>query len=307
MIYCNICGGQTTLVEVKEQMLGLNEYYTYNKCNDCGHTHLSSPPENLSKYYNTKSYYSFNSSNISFFSKGLMLIKKALVFFNSKKSLLFSSSLKALLSIKGINKSISILDYGCGDGQFVEELKGLGFANVKGFDPYLPNVKFQNNDVYLFNDTAYLSQNCWDIITLNHVFEHIYQPIEELQKLNKLLCKRGKLILRFPIIDSFAFEKYQENWVQFDAPRHLNLFTRKSIQLAVEKAGNFKIIAMYDDSFHFQFTGSDLYTKNLSLSPKDNNRLKRLLSFKTYQYHFLAKKLNKQKRGDQMAIILEQL
>ena len=64
---------------------------------------------------------------------------------------------------------------------------------------------------------------------------------------------------------------------------------------------------MYDDSFHFQFTGSELYLKNLSLRPENNNRKKRFLSLSTYRYHFLAKKLNKQNKGDQMTIILEKI
>jgi hypothetical protein len=55
---------------------------------------------------------------------------------------------------------------------------------------------------------------------------------------------------------------------------------------------------MYDDSYHFQFTGSELYLKHLSLKEANNSRIKRLLSLKTYQYHFMAKKLNKQKKGD---------
>ena len=199
------------------------------------------------------------------------------------------------------------MDYGCGAGQFVKELQELGFTGTRGFDPYLPASLNDWEKLGLTDEYKTLQSANWDAITLNHVFEHLENPIDILQNLNKLLGKNGKLILRFPIIDSFAFEKYRENWVQFDAPRHINLFTRKSIQLAVEKAGNYKIVAMYDDSFHFQFTGSELYLKKLSLSPKHNNQLKRLLSFKTYQYHFKAKKLNKQNKGDQMVIILEKL
>ena len=310
MINCNICGAATATMEVTEQMLGLNESFVYHQCIKCGHTHLDELPKNMQKYYAPQEYYSFKNESTylrNALNKYMRFLKKILLKLTVKKSFLFSSALQSLLSIKGINENTSILDYGCGAGQFVEELNGMGFNKARGFDPYLPIIKTNQNVTVLSNNLKSLQSNCWDIITLNHVFEHLENPIQILQDLNKLLCSKGKLLLRFPIIDSFAFEKYRENWVQFDAPRHINLFTRKSIQLAVEKAGDFKIISMYDDSFHFQFTGSDLYMSNLSLSPKDNNRLKRLLSLKTYQYHFLAKKLNRQNRGDQMVIILEQL
>ena len=312
MIICNICGGDTTQIEVKEQMLGLQEKFIYNQCTACGHTHISSIPDNIEKYYNAEEYYSFNTTN-SFtatqFSTSSFKnrVKKLLLSLHLTKNMLFSAAMKALLAIKGINRQQKILDYGCGAGQFVNELIATGFTNARGYDLYLPGKIEINGEVYLSDNLSAFENNLWDIITLNHVFEHIIDPIGLLNDLKKMLPPGGKLLLRFPVIDSFAFEKYKDNWVQFDAPRHLNLFTRKSIQLAIEKAGGLAIEKLYDDSFHFQFTGSELYLKRLSLKREDNNRKKRLLSPDTYRYHFLAKKLNQQNKGDQVVVILERL
>ena len=308
MINCNICGGSTTQLKVKEQMMGLKEQFIYHQCSVCGHTHLFPIPPDIGKYYDTKVYYSFRTDREFAVSgkKSIKLrLKKILLQLGVKKNFLFSAALKSLMSVKAINIKSDILDYGCGAGQFVEELNSLGFINTKGYDPFLPKDVTRNEKVYLTNNLNEFKIKHWDIITLNHVFEHLEEPMQVLQDLRGLLKDNGKLILRFPIIDSYAFEKYRENWVQFDAPRHLNIFTRKSIQLAVEKAGGFTIVSLYDDSFHFQFTGSELYLKKLSLHPENNNRKKRLLSLSTYRYHFLAKKLNRQNKGDQMTIILE--
>ena len=297
-------------MQVKEQMMGSNEEFVYHQCIICGHTHLPSIPENIGRYYDTKAYYSFKEERgipKLVITKIRQSVKKIFIQLKLRRNFLFSSALEALLSADKINKTTSILDYGCGAGQFVKELNDLGFYNACGFDPFLPVVLQNQNKLHLTNDLKTFKNAGWDIITLNHVFEHLENPIEVLSSFNKLLNKDGKLILRFPIIDSFAFEKYKENWVQFDAPRHINLFTRKSIRIAVEKGGNFKILKEYDDSFHFQFTGSELYLKKLTLSPQHNSQLKRLLSFKTYQYHFQAKKLNSRQLGDQMVIILEKL
>jgi SAM-dependent methyltransferase len=307
MVYCNICSGNTKTLRVKEQMMGLQETFIYNQCLICGHTQIESLPLNISSYYDTKEYYSFK-KDIGF-SKSIkkikLFLKKILTRLNVKKSILFSSALQSVLSIKSISKQSYILDYGCGNGQFVKELISLGFINTKGFDPYLSsNLK---EGLPLSNNLEDLQIVSWDIILLNHVFEHLENPVSALKDLQKMLSDKGKLVLRFPVIDSFAFEKYKENWVQFDAPRHLNLFTRKSIKLLIEKIGSYKIIDMYDDSFHFQFTGSELYLKKLSLSPKHNSQLKRLLSYKTYQYALKAKKLNKQAKGDQIVLILEKI
>lgn len=309
MIQCNICGGSTKAFEVKEQMMGLNEVFIYNQCIECGHAHLQQIPEKMDRYYDTENYYSFveNTTIVGKVVKRLTLfLKKILIILNVKNCFLNSAPLKSLLSIKGIRKQETILDYGCGAGQFVNELNKLGFEKAKGFDPFLPKDVIKNGKVEATNNLSKINNECWNIITLNHVFEHLPNPIEKLIELNSLLCKDGKLLLRFPVIDSYAFEKYRQNWVQLDAPRHLNLFSRKSIRIAIEKAGNLKVLSFYDDSYHFQFTGSELYRKNLSLK-KHNNRLKRILSLKTYQYHFLAKKLNSENRGDQVVIILEKI
>jgi 2-polyprenyl-3-methyl-5-hydroxy-6-metoxy-1,4-benzoquinol methylase len=309
MITCNICGGNVTSIAVNEQMQGRQEKFIYSQCTACGHTHLSNPPQHIEKYYDSKEYYSFNNKN-SFTEKlnksSLKIqLKKVLLSLQFKKNILFSAAMKALLSVKGINKRKQILDYGCGAGQFVKELIETGFENARGYDLFLPRKIEINGEAYLSDNLYAFKNKFWDIITLNHVFEHVPDPIELLKELKKILLPGGKLLLRFPVIDSFAFEKYKENWVQFDAPRHINLFTRKSIGIAISKAGDFTIESVYDDSFHFQFTGSELYLKKLSLKPEDNNRKKRLLSADTYRYHFLAKKLNKQKKGDQIVVILE--
>ena len=302
-IKCNICGHDTKQVEVKEQMLGMSEKFMYYMCINCGHTHLENIPEDLGKYYNIDSYYSFTKQQKE---KSIgNAIQKILLKFNSTDNMFFSRSMQSFLKAISTNTDLNILDYGCGSGYFVDELQQLGFRSAKGYDPFLPLPKTNSTGVYLSNNLDVFAIKKWDIITLNHVFEHLIDPVQVLQDLKNLLTENGLLVLRFPVIDSHAFDKYQENWVQFDAPRHINLFTRKSIRLAVDKATGFEIVKLYDDSFHFQFTGSELYMKNNSLSPANNNRRKRLLSLSTYQYHFLAKKLNRKNQGDQIVIILK--
>lgn len=307
MAVCNVCGGNTTPITVKEQMIGLKEDFIYHQCTDCGHTHLGETPNDLGKYYKEEKYYSFRKQKTP---AALLLSKiksfgtKKAVQLKIKDSFLLSPSLNALLTVKGISKASKILDFGCGIGKFVHELRAAGFTEAVGYDLFLQE-NFQNNGkIFLTNDLKNFGKSQWDIITLNHVFEHLENPLRMLTELQKKLLSGGKIILRIPVIDSQAYEKYKENWVQFDAPRHINLFTRKSIKLAIEKNTQFKIVNMYDDSSHFQFTGSNLYLEKKTLQPSDNNFYKRLTSIKTYYYYYLSKKLNRQNRGDQVTVVL---
>ncbi len=312
MATCNICGSETKQMEVQEQMLGLKEKFVYNQCINCGHTHINAIPADMAKYYNSKEYYSFSNKNSftkeSFNSPGAKSkLKKMMLSLGFKNSFLYSAALKAFLSIKQLKKEIKVLDYGCGAGQFVKELIDVGFVNARGYDLFLPENISIDNELYLSSNLSLFKNNSWDVVTLNHVFEHVYSPIQTLKEIHEIMPVGGRLLLRFPVIDSYSFEKYKENWVQFDAPRHINLFTRKSIRMAVEQAGGYKIENIYDDSFHFQFTGSELYLKKLSLKPVDNSFTKRLFSPDAYRYHFLAKKLNRQNKGDQIVVILEKV
>jgi SAM-dependent methyltransferase len=304
-VRCNICGGPTTLIEVKEQMLGLSETFTYYSCLNCGHTHLENPPENLSKYYNPDEYYSFRRRKLLVDNLFVNTIKKILLQAGPVNNLFFSCSLKAVLKTNQITKATKILDYGCGAGQFVNELLNMGFKNATGFDPFLPVNKSKKEGIYLANkiDSLYLKK--WDIVVLSHVLEHLHDPIEILKSISSLLNPNGLVVLRFPVIDSYAFKKYRENWVQFDAPRHLNLFTRKSIKFVLQNLTEFTIVSCYDDSFHFQFTGSELYMRKKTLNRGNSSQVKRLLSFSTYKYHFLAKKLNRRNQGDQIVVVLK--
>jgi SAM-dependent methyltransferase len=310
MSNCKICSGSTYEMVVKEQMLGFNEKFLYNICNSCGHCQINEVPENLAKYYSNEQYYSFKKESafgehVSLKNKLFARLNRILIALGLKKSFSYSPALKALLKAGLTKKNCNILDFGCGSGHFVNELLLLGFANTKGYDPFLPNaVRYQSN-VVLTNEFADLANEKWDFVILNHVFEHLEKPFDILKQLSPALSLESKILIRIPVIDSFAFKKYQENWVQFDAPRHINIFSRKSFKLSMKRYPAFVIERMYDDSFHFQFSGSELYMKHLTLRPEHNNKFKRLTNFKNYYYHFLAKKLNKKNQGDQIVVELK--
>ena len=154
MVTCNICGSNTVKIQVQERMLGFKEKFDYYQCTNCGHTHIGVIPANIEKYYNSNEYYSFSNKN-SFSSSGSNKIdaktklKKALLSVGVKTNILYSAALKALLTIKGLNKKMKILDYGCGAGQFVKELIDVGFTYARGYDLFLPQNISADGELYL--------------------------------------------------------------------------------------------------------------------------------------------------------------
>ena len=130
----------------------------------------------------------------------------------------------------------SVLDYGCGTGDFVRYLRA---KSIKAYG-YDPNIKFNSSDsVFLTNDPTW-GKNKYDIIFLWHVLEHTHNPFVLFQSLKKSLNKNGKIFIAIPNFKSFDSKYYRKYWAGYDLPRHIWHFSRKSIY-KIAKQNNFKI------------------------------------------------------------------
>src|SRR5690606_8452268 len=136
-------------------------------------------------------------------------------------------------------------------------LKETGCKNLTGIDPYLkadiitPNVKIYKKHIEELTGK-------WDFIMLNHSFEHMENPMVILSKIHDILNEGGICMIRIPVSSSDAWEQYKENWVQLDAPRHIFLHSRKSMELLSKNVG-LEIFNVFYDSGAFQFWGSEQY------------------------------------------------
>jgi SAM-dependent methyltransferase len=77
----------------------------------------------------------------------------------------------------------------------------------------------------------------FDVVTLNHVLEHIPDPNEELREIRRILKDGGTLLLSTPNIDSLQFKISKERWFGLDLPRHLYYYSYETIVTMLEKNG----------------------------------------------------------------------
>lgn len=113
-----------------------------------------------------------------------------------------------LQTLKAIELGVgkSILDIGCGVGQFTPMFLGK-FKRVVGLDPseeYLKVArkkakKADYNIEYLvgFGETFKLNEK-FDTITMNMLLEHVDNPIALLKNCKKHLAKRGRILVQVP-------------------------------------------------------------------------------------------------------------
>ena len=92
---------------------------------------------------------------------------------------------------------------------------------------------------------------------MNHVFEHVHNPIDLLQECLNLLTHQGVLSLVTPNIDSHGHEKFWADWFPLEAPRHLFLYSPVSLKLALQSAG-FKDFEVFTTAINSAGTASNL-------------------------------------------------
>lgn len=82
----------------------------------------------------------------------------------------------------GLQKTDSVMDYGCGNGIFLEFLKEKGYKNIVGYDPFVPE----------FSQLTKKSGG-YDCIIANDVIEHVEDPRETIQHCVDLVKTGGLL------------------------------------------------------------------------------------------------------------------
>ncbi len=212
------------------------------------------------------------------------------------------------LSNLDINRDTKILDVGCGTGKLLYSLKKLGFKNLQGIDPFNKEDILMEGDLKILKKTVHEARGKWDLIMMHHSFEHVPDPLEVLTSISALLTPSGHILLRIPVTDGYAWENFEVNWVQLDAPRHYFLHSEESMELLAEKAG-LKISNIIYDSTAFQFWGSIQYEHDIPLNDERsyiNNPADSLFSEEEIEnFTEQAEVLNQAGKGDQAVFILE--
>ena len=290
---------------LKEMMFGFKDKFIYEECTSCGCLQIKELPTNILKYYPSY-YYSFTQDIAKL--KKQPLIKRMLKNFRLRK--LYRSNNPMLRYLKEINTKMEdrILDIGCGRGKLICDLFNKGFENIEGVDKFIPKeINYGFGVRVMKKELSDLSKNAYDLVMMNHVLEHIDQQQQALIDSYKLLKEQGCLLIRIPVLGE-AWDTYQHNWVQLDAPRHFFLHTLKSIKILASQTG-YEIRKITFDSTSFQFLGSELYQRDIPLFLEQYN-------YKPYPFEKLfttneiqafdrkAEKLNNEKRGDSAAFFL---
>ena len=215
--------------------------------------------EDLGSYYESESYISHTDSKHTLLDKIYQIVKKYSI---TKKVRLVQSFMTANASEK------SVLDIGCGTGDFLEACQKKGFR-ISGIEPNEKAKSIAENKLNqkMNSDIFKLSPQQFDCISMWHVLEHVPNLTDYILELKKKLKPKGVLIIAVPNHKSYDAKYYGKFWAAFDVPRHLWHFSKKSIQLLFEKneLKVIKTIPMKFDSFYVSILSEKHKTKKGNL------------------------------------------
>lgn len=201
------------------------------ECHQCQLRFTQSIPQEseIGKYYQSEEYISHSNT-----SKGLI---NQLYQWVRDFTLVQKRNLIHKLTGK---KTGSLLDIGCGTGEFLGKMKDAGWK-VMGLEPD-EGAREQGRTNHgitvepsekLFDLTA----NQYDAISMWHVLEHVHRLDEYLKKINQLLVADGVLIIAVPNYQSADAEWYDSEWAAYDVPRHLYHFSHSSMVQLMDRHG----------------------------------------------------------------------
>lgn len=144
----------------------------------------------------------------------------------------------------------SLLDYGCGTGQFLETMSSKGYK-VQGVE-INEGARAKSSKFGSVYSSINEVKGEVDAITMWHVLEHVYNLDALLQAFTTKMSAQATLIIAVPNPESHDAEHYGAHWAAWDVPIHVHHFTKNSMKTAVERNG-FKleqVLPMSLDSYY---------------------------------------------------------
>lgn len=226
---CMVCNQNKVMADFQ-----FNHYEVY-ACGNCGFRWLNPQPTDmeLSKIY----------SNQYFLDEGDTEITETVNKLKRATAALYLEQLIKIISTSQMQ--LSLLEIGCGMGDFLLEAHAKGFA-VSGLEVTDHLVEFTNRRLGFpgvqkgYLESSGFNQESFDIVAFFDVIEHVRNPLDFMTHVNSLLRKSGKVYIVTPSLDSWSAKLLGKNWMEYKV-EHLSYFNRKAITLLLEQTGFHKI------------------------------------------------------------------
>jgi len=231
----------------------------------------------LEKYITTNEYY----SSLKYKHDDRKVLEKSKIKITNIKTPIIEDDYRRAGQFEKILKNKDVLDFGCGWGGFLRNVKNYKSLNAIELRKECINYIQHNIKKINISDDINSFEKKFDIITAFHVLEHIPYQIDTLKMLKSKLKNKGKIIIEVPHAEDFLI--LQDELKEFKNftfwSEHLILHTYKSLKTILSKSG-FKNINI---QFYQRYNFSNHLGWFLKRKPGGHNFNKEIVSEKLNQ------------------------
>jgi SAM-dependent methyltransferase len=200
-----------------------------------------------------------------------------------------------------------VLDFGCGSGKFLEKARAKGCETIgMDFSPIaLAHVAERGHRALSITDSDWqsIAHGSVGLVRMNHVVEHLYDPRRILSLLARKLAPGGIIHIATPNSDSVSAEDYREYWFSLDCPRHIMIFTPRSLTALVREAG-FQDIELLHEPLTKDMARSELYRQvDASLTPESDIASAHADGLLALQFTLRSRRAVRQRRSDRIHLL----
>lgn len=225
-------------IGVPDRFYGVPGTFDYVRCQGCGLLQIREVPADLSRFYADYSLHSGGSLGYRLFAR-LVLRRLYPV-------------------VRGPGR---VLDIGCGDGWYLEEMRRRGWEPFGyEYDEALAErlTSRLQMPVLTGEDSLRKLESSFDFITFNFSWEHLSEPRRFLDLARDLLVPGGRISISVPNPDGREARLFRSRWHHLDPPRHIALYGKQQLALLLEQTG-FADVRTRDLALPTGFAGSISY------------------------------------------------
>ena len=228
-VNCNQCGSDnyTVLFEGRDRLHNLPGTFPVVQCRNCGLVYLNPRPDasTLPDYY-PEEYTPYGSDKKTVVARIQAWLRKR----------------EAKRIAAQLPRGARVLEIGCAAGDLLRPMRDCAGLSVCGVEmsPYAADIAREQYGLDVYTGTIFdapFPNGAFDAVIMRHVVEHFPSPRLALERSAALLRPGGLILVSTPNFDSLDRRVFGENWYDYDTPRHLTLFSAKTLARMLEKEG----------------------------------------------------------------------
>lgn len=246
---CPLCASVRTVFEREcKDLLVSAEMFPLHRCIDCGflYTYRLPAEADAQKYYDSPEYTPHSTASTGWMMRCVHVVRR---FIREP------GKLRYIRRFTGLHTG-TMLDIGCGTGEFPAYMQRHGWT-VTCTEPN-EKVRAHCRDHWKLNvgDNDLLEKlppGSFDVVTLGHVLEHVYDIHGTMEAIRRLLKDEGTAFVAVPNYDCPEAAWYGSLWSIYEVPRHVSHFSPDTLARLASMHGLrvTKLVPLCLDAFYF--------------------------------------------------------